>query len=58
MGWHTRAIDEYTCRTCGKKATVWLYNDVNAPSGTYCAMHGEAEAKKKNEATIAEWDKG
>ncbi len=48
MAWHTRAIPEYTCRTCRKKATVWLYNPVNAPSGTYCATHGEAEAKANN----------
>ena len=50
MGWYTLPIAEYTCRTCGKKATVWLYNPVNAPSGTYCAKHGEAEAKAHNEA--------
>ena len=50
MGWHTRAIDEYTCRTCRKKATVRLYNPVNAPSGAYCGRHGEAEAKAHNEA--------
>lgn len=49
MGWHTRAIPERVCATCRKKATVWLHNPFNAPCGTYCAKHGEAEAKANNE---------
>lgn len=50
MAWHTRAIPDHRCRTCGKKATVWLYNAVNAPSGVFCTKHGEAEAKAHNGA--------
>lgn len=35
-----------TCATCGRKATVRLYNGRNAPCGTYCGPCGKAALKK------------
>ena len=50
MAWHTRAIIERECTICRKKATVWLHNPTNDPTSPYCKNHGEAEAKRYNEA--------
>jgi hypothetical protein len=39
MPYHLRELPQYKCR-CGKPARVELYNDRNAPMGTYCKPCG------------------
>lgn len=41
MSFHLRPIHKRTCRQCGARASVELFNDRNSSLGDYCARHGK-----------------
>lgn len=43
---HLRELPQRKCGSCGKKATVELYNSRNAPCGIYCKSCGNRALKR------------
>ena len=43
---YTSPVEKPRCSICGKAASVYVYNHLNARNGAYCTPHGNAYAKE------------
>jgi hypothetical protein len=53
---HLRELPQSRCRNCAARASVVLYNHVNAPLGTYCKQCGRSALRdqERNEKRNAD----